>query len=97
MRKYFSEKEIEYVSAKLDKNQTIAGMFCAKEAVLKAFKIGIGKIALKSVEILHFSSGAPYLFCNQEILDLLKQNGLSRVEISISHSQNYAVAVCRLD
>lgn len=98
LEKYFSERERAYIDLKAKKEQTVAGIFCAKEAVLKAFKIGIGAgVSLKEVEILHEESGSPYLFVNGCISDLLKKHGCTKAEISISHSKNYAVAICRTD
>ena len=98
LEKYFSERERAYIDSKSKKEQTIAGIFCAKEAVLKAFKIGIGAgVSLKDIEILHEESGSPYLCVNSCVLDLLKKHGRTQAEISISHSKNYAVAVCYIN
>ena len=50
--KYFSVREKKYVFDKNERTraQTVAGLFAAKEAVLKAFKIGLGRgIALKDI------------------------------------------------
>lgn len=97
--KYFSAREKKYV---FDKNgctraQTVAGLFAAKEAVLKAFKIGLGRgIALKDVEILHDESGSPYLDITVDVSQLLEKSGHTGADISISHDGDYAVAVCQL-
>lgn len=97
--KYFSVREKKYV---FDKNeraraQTVAGLFAAKEAVLKAFKIGLGRgIALKNIEILHDESGSPYLNITVDVSQLLKTSGHTGADISISHDGDYAVAVCQL-
>jgi len=96
LNKYFSSKEIEYIKTKCKKEQTIAGIFAAKEAFLKALEIGIGAIKLSSVEVLHKTSGAPYINLTEEILNYLKPLKLTNIEISISHAKDYAVAICNI-
>ncbi len=72
----FTESEIAY-----SKNaQSFAGIFAAKEAYLKAVGTGIN-CRLNTIEILHNSSGKPYI------------NGVEKSDVSISHDGEYAVAV----
>lgn len=96
LNKYFSESEQQYIKIKQKKEQTIAGMFAAKEAFLKALEIGIGTIKLSDVEILHKENGAPYINKNNIICKTLLDFGFTSVEISISHANNYATAICNL-
>ncbi|MGN1222568.1 MAG: holo-ACP synthase [Christensenellales bacterium] len=94
LEKYYSDEEIEYINQK-DKNlQTIAGIYACKEAVLKAFKIGIGNgISLKDVVISH-EKGNPYLKLNDVIKSLMAKDNLKEIDINISHSENNAIAIC---
>lgn len=94
INKYFTDKEREYVNLKTAKEQTIAGLFCAKEAFLKSFGLGLGEFALSDIEILHTSSGAPFVNLNQKVKNLLKTYNCKAVDLSISHSKHYATAVC---
>lgn len=66
----------------------LAGRFAAKEAVSKAFKTGIGELAFTDIEILHDANGAPYV--------MLKGKLFTSIEISISHCDEYAIAVCAI-
>jgi len=64
----------------------LAGRFCAKESLSKSFKTGIGDYAgWKDIEILVGEKGEPIVFFH----------GTERpdIEVSISHSRDYAVAV----
>lgn len=97
--KYFSDREKKYVFDKNERTraQTIAGLFAAKEAVLKAFKTGLGRgIALKDIEILHDESGSPYLNITGDVSQLLKTSRYTGADISISHDGDYAIAVCQV-
>lgn len=91
LEKAFSEYEREYYQKKGCKVQTLAGIFCAKEACVKALKTGFAGINLKDIEIRHTSTGSPYLVFYNKAQELIQD---MIAEISISHSQNYATAVC---
>lgn len=80
LNRVFTEKEIEYAKTKKDIAETLAGIFCAKESVVKAFGTGFVGIKFHDIEILHDKFGKPF------ISDL-------KVLISISHCKDYATAV----
>lgn len=69
-----------------------AGVFAAKEAILKAIGCGISEISFKDIEIIYDHLGAPkVLFSNsgnQRLKDMKSEN----VFLSISHEREYAVA-----
>lgn len=79
VKRVFTENEILYAENKSNKSQTYAGLFCAKESVVKALGTGFIDIALKDIEILHDNLGKPYVK-NYNML------------ISISHCKEYATA-----
>ncbi|MDL2237283.1 holo-ACP synthase [Christensenellaceae bacterium OttesenSCG-928-K19] len=81
MGKIFTPVERDYIAGKGGHAQTAAGIFCAKEAYLKALGKGIGAISFSSIEILHHESGAPYM-----------QSDVGRVHVSISHMGDIAIA-----
>jgi phosphopantetheine--protein transferase-like protein len=85
----FSKKEIEYCQGRGSPERHFAGTFAAKEATFKAVQqLCPTRISLLSFEILHHRSGLPYLKINSSTL---RQH--VKVNVSISHSSNYAVAV----
>ena len=85
----YTPKELESLREKGDKPQSYAGKFCAKEAVAKALGTGIRKFNLTDIEVLNDSLGKPYVIFGEN----LKQYAKTLVDISISHSREYATAV----
>ncbi len=82
MEKLFTKAEISYINSRGNRAQTAAGMFCAKEALLKAMGKGLGQIAFHKMEVLHRESGAPYMNCEVD----------GTVHLSISHTGDMAIA-----
>ncbi len=86
-----------YTSAELEqcgKNiESLAGRFAAKEAVAKALGTGIGDVTWKEIEILGDEQNAPMLTLRGVAEQTAKQLGLTEWSVSISHSQNHAVAI----
>jgi holo-[acyl-carrier protein] synthase len=65
----------------------VAGRFAAKEAIAKAIGTGLGTgFAFQDVEILSNEAGAPKVYWKG-------QEGKQIVHLSISHSEQYAVAM----
>lgn len=94
----FTSEEKEYIASRRHNHNTIAGMLAAKEAISKAFGTGITKnLAFKDMEILHDSSGAPFVNVeNSSINNLMKNKGIKSIDINISHDGDYAIAVAKL-
>ncbi|MCL2846938.1 MAG: holo-ACP synthase [Firmicutes bacterium] len=83
----FTVSECEYLKTKNWAPQSVAGIFCAKEAYFKALGTGIHHGKLLDIEIIHDDMGAPsYNIKNAT----LKHNAT----LSISHTRTTAVAVC---
>lgn len=87
LNKYFCENEISYIESKNFNSDTIAGIFAAKEAFLKALKKGIDYCPLNDIEIAH-NNGVPFIvFHNNSSVDI------NNMSLSISHDGNYAIAI----
>ena len=76
-----------------------AARFAAKEAVAKALGTGIGKdLEWTDMEILRDDLGKPYLVLSGQGAAFAREQGITEVMISLSHSDNHAaanaVAVC---
>ena len=93
----FTDYEISYIG-KADKVlPRMAGLFAAKEAVLKAIGIGIyGGLKLTDVEIMHNDNGRPYVVLNTAINYYLQGLKSASIDISISHTSAVATAICIL-
>lgn len=84
----FTESEREYIESKRNGAETAAGIFAAKEAVLKALGCGLSG-GIRNVEILHGESGAPFARLAGKAEELLAGRKLF---VSISHTDGTAVA-----
>lgn len=90
--KVFTPEEKSYVFAKKDACSTAAGIFAAKEAVVKALGCGFVKdVTYTDVEIVHDKSGAPVVNVKDGARKLLEEKG-NTIFVSISHDGGYAVA-----
>ena len=79
----FSPREIAYALAKHSPIETLLGIFCAKEAVIKCFE-GRNILAFRDIEITYAPSGRPV--CN------IHKHPEFDFKVSISHSSDYACA-----
>ena len=96
LEKYFTPYEIGYVQYNNRQTLSLAGLYAAKEAFLKALGIGIGGgIALNDIEIRHDNNGKPYLeVLSKKSKIMLKTMNITEIAISISHSDEMATAIC---
>lgn len=94
MNKIFTANEIEKIGVITQNYERIAGFWAAKEAAVKAlgtgFRLGI---LFHDIEIKHTEYGAPYYVFSGNLLKLLNENELTKIMLSISHCENYAVAI----
>ena len=89
LEKCFTQKEREYILSKANAAQSAAGMFCAKEAFIKAMGAGIGFFSLLDIEIGHGEKGKPYI----ELYGRAKEAaGDATVLVSIAHTGDLATA-----
>lgn len=94
----FTARERAYIEEKNFNSRTIAGMFSAKESILKALGVGLAQgLSLADLEILHDGRKKPYLnmegprlkaYCDKE--------KIGSIDISISHDGAYAISSAQL-
>lgn len=87
----FTPGEQDYMRGKGP--QTAAGLFAAKEAVVKALGTGFCGFWPCAVEILHDAQGQPYVQLHGEAACVMKNRHITRITVSIAHHQTTAVAV----
>jgi holo-[acyl-carrier protein] synthase len=83
--------EMELVQSK-DATPSLAGLFCAKEAVSKALGCGIGTIGWQEIEILADPQGAPNVTLYGKASRLAEEIGISTWAVSITHTRQVAAA-----
>lgn len=90
----FTAAEQRYCDGKPVPHVSYAGLFCAKEAAVKAIKRGFGKgIMPTDIEIEHDENGAPVLNARGNATSVF---ATYNADVSISHDGDYAVAVVML-
>jgi holo-[acyl-carrier protein] synthase len=89
----FTQTEIDYCEArKVNACESYAARYAAKEAFAKALGTGIGKgILLKDIEVYRLD-GKPALRLYNKALELMSEKGRYTMDVSISHTDESAVA-----
>ncbi|MEO3973670.1 holo-ACP synthase [Streptomyces sp. CAU 1734] len=89
----FTGREREYCAGKRDRHAHLAARFAAKEAVLKALGTGLGPgTRWTDVEVVNTPLGRPRIRLRGGAAERAGRSGASRIEISLSHSGEYAMA-----
>lgn len=92
--KVYTQRELENIEKRGDRVETYAGIFSAKEAISKAIGTGVREFSLTDLEILNDDLGKPYVVVSEKLDKIIKSKKEDyQIEISISHSKKYAIAV----
>lgn len=93
----FTVKEIAYFSDFANPLTHIAGTFSAKEAVAKALKTGFTPEVLPlDIEILH-KNNVPMVNLKGGAKRYFEEQGFTKIDISISHTNTIAEAICIIE
>lgn len=90
--KLFSDREKVMLDAKGFRPESVAGNFCAKEAIVKSLGLGLRGFKIKDIEVLRDELNKPYLVASGNFKDICEKLDISQVMVTISHSKNYATA-----
>ena len=71
----------------------LAGRFAAKEAAMKALRVGDRAVSWRDVEVQRASDGAPTLVLHGAAAALAAEAGLSHFALSVTHERSYASAI----
>ena len=94
LQRVLTLNELKYViSDKKNLISRLAGRYAAKEATSKVLGTGLKGVYFKEIEILREASGAPKIVLHRRAKVKAKEKGLTNFDISISHEQNFAIAV----
>lgn len=94
LNRVFTAGEIEYSRSMKFPARHLAARFAAKEAMSKAFGTGIGKtMGWKDIDVRRKESGEPYVILEGGAKQLAEERRVSKISISLSHTEHYAMAV----
>lgn len=95
LTRYFTDYEIDYANQTVNKTMRLAGIYCAKEAFLKAINLGIGGgVDLKEVEVNHQKNGSPFLVLSDNAKKIINILNIKEIQISITHTHTTSTAIC---
>ncbi|SHI74713.1 NAD(P)H-hydrate epimerase [Dethiosulfatibacter aminovorans DSM 17477] len=92
LKRIYSESELEYLESRKFKATTAAGIFSAKEAVSKCIGTGIAGFNWDEIVISSDEFGKPHVELLGKALLMAEEMGISDIEVSITHSDEYAAA-----
>ncbi|MEC7809638.1 MAG: holo-ACP synthase [Actinomycetota bacterium] len=88
----FRPSEREYAEKAGDPAERYAGRFAVKEATLKSLGLGLGAMPMYDIEVVRESSGQPTLFLHGKAFTRSEEAGVTRWELSITHTDHLAFA-----
>lgn len=94
LKKIYTQNEIDYAFKFSEPYSHLAGMWCVKEAFIKAVKNK--NIPLKTIEVLHKENGSPYINIIADLEEFLLDDNFCQIDISISHTDDIACAVVEI-
>ncbi len=97
-RKVYSSAEIDYCKKKPFPQIHFAARFAAKESFLKALGIGLGMgVSLTDIELINQMNEKPILKLHNKAKSIIIDEEIRSVQVSVSHTKNYAGAVVILE
>lgn len=93
IRRVFTAEEAAYCQRRGQQAAaSFAARFAAKEAVLKALGTGLREGSLQEIAVDNDGLGKPLVQLSGHFAMLAKQLGVKNIQISLSHSREFAVA-----
>jgi holo-[acyl-carrier protein] synthase len=97
LAKVYTDRELKYANSKRYPYQHLAARFAAKEAIFKALgEVEREFVGWKNIEILNDAYGKPEVHWHGQAEAVRKKRRLKGAVVSLSHTENYAVASAML-
>lgn len=97
LAKFFTKSEIKLAPEMGDLALYFAARFAAKEAILKAFQVGLTQYEPTDIEIGVGKLGEPIVSLSGSLAESAAKQGIKQVLVSMSSDSEYAVAVSVLE
>jgi holo-[acyl-carrier protein] synthase len=93
LRRVFTDGEIRYCDSKANRVERYAARFAAKEAGMKALGTGWSHgVTWRDVEVSRAPGGRPTISFHGKAAEFAAKLGAKNVALSLTHSQQYAIA-----
>lgn len=93
LERVFTRNEINKISAEEPNFERASGFWAAKESIVKAVGYGFRNgIRFHDIEITHDEYGSPEFILSGKLKDLIEEQGVMNITLSISHCRTYAIA-----
>jgi holo-[acyl-carrier protein] synthase len=93
LQRIYTPGERAYCEKFKNRAERYAARFAAKEAAFKALGTGWRRgVRWQDVEVTHRPSGQPELRLSGRAAEVARQLGVTRMSVSLSHADHYAVA-----
>lgn len=96
VKKVFSQEEIDYAVSQGDPARHFASAYAAKEALAKASGLGMFALGLDASWIRRTENG-PAIICKPHLAETFAQRGIRNFWVSLSHEDDFALAVVVLE
>ncbi len=96
LARILSPCEKEQFIARGSRIESLAAVFAAKEAVLKALGCGIGPAALCEVEIISPGGSRPMVRLQGKAADIAVEKNIKDITVSMTHEPPFACAVAAI-
>ena len=90
LARVYTAREREFCGTRA---HSLAASFASKEAVMKVLGTGNRGVAWREIETLYHRSGKPYIVLHDRALREAEKLGITEIDVSLSHSREYATAV----
>ncbi len=92
LRRVFTDLELDETRGH-QQGARLAARFAAKEAMLKALRVGDAAIPWRSIEVRRAADGAPEIQLHGAAAELAESQGIADLALSITHETAFAAAV----
>jgi holo-[acyl-carrier protein] synthase len=89
----FTPGERDYAERRADPTERYAARFAAKEAVLKALGLGLGRVAFREIEVVRADSGEPSVLLHGAAAREAQARGVGRWLLTMTHTERLAQAI----
>jgi holo-[acyl-carrier protein] synthase len=94
LERVYTPDEIAHCQPRRDPTPHYAGLWAAKEAVMKVLGTGFtNEVTWIDIEIKVKPSGQPYVVLHASTKEVADRLGIGEIQVSISHTSEYATAV----